>query len=66
MDENWPFTSRAIAESERAAGAHEYDLTDEGPDPDRGNALLRLLVEESQGKIVQLAPGVFYASKLSD
>jgi hypothetical protein len=64
MDENWPFTSRAIWESERAAGLTAHDLTDDDPDPDRGNSLLRLLVEESNGGIVQLAPGVFYASKL--
>lgn len=62
-DEEWPLTSRAIADSERAAHG-EYDLTDDEPEPERGNRLLHDLVARSNGKIVQLSPGVFYARKV--
>jgi crotonobetainyl-CoA:carnitine CoA-transferase CaiB-like acyl-CoA transferase len=63
--ENWPLTSRAIVDSERAAGPGEFELTDDD-EPDRGNALLRLLVAESDGRIQEFAPGCFYESKLDD
>lgn len=48
-NDDWPLTSRAIADSERAAGQDEYDLADTS-DPRRGNALLRALVAEPEGR----------------
>lgn len=61
-DEEWPQTSKAIADSESAAGASEYDLTDDGPEPERGNSLLQDLVAE--GLVEELTPGRYWASKL--
>ena len=62
MDEkDWPLTSRAIEESERAAGPSEHDLTDE-TDPKRGNSLLQELVTE--GIAEELTPGRYWVSKL--
>jgi hypothetical protein len=61
MDENWPLTSRAIEDSERAT---KGDDPDDGEEPVRGNALLRMLADE--GKIQELEPGRFYVSKLED
>jgi len=59
-DENWPLTSRAIEESERASNG-DYDLTDE-TEPGRGNSLLRELV--ARGDLEEVTPGRYWASKL--
>lgn len=58
-DQEFPLTSRAIADSERAE-LGEFDLDDD--EPVRGNALLRALVEE--GRAQELAPGCYFVSKL--
>jgi hypothetical protein len=60
MSEEWPLTSRAIADSERAAHG-DYDLDDD-KEPVRGNALLHALAEE--GLVREVTPGRFYVSKL--
>lgn len=44
-NEDWPLTSRAIADSERAAGPSAEDLADD-EEPVRGNSLLRQLAAE--------------------
>ena len=59
-DEDWPLTSRAIEESERAEQG-EYDLTDE-TEPQRGNRLLQEFV--ARGAIEEVTPGRYWASKL--
>lgn len=61
QDEEWPLTSHAIADAERAAEPADYELDDD-EEPARGNALLRALVEEGRAK--ELAPGCYYVSKL--
>lgn len=64
MDEkNWPLTSKAIADSERAAGPGEHELTDEAEsEPRRGNSLIQELVAE--GILEEVTPGRYWASKL--
>lgn len=62
-DEKWPRTSRAIADSERAAKG-DYDLTDDGPEPERGMSLLHELAAEPESGVREYEPGRFYVSKL--
>lgn len=59
--EDWPLTSRVIAESERA-NRGDYDL-DDGDEPEFGNALLHLYADLSPD-VTQIGPGVFYARKV--
>lgn len=61
-DEEFPLTSRAIADSERAE-LGEFDLVDD-EEPVRGNALLHALADE--GLVREVTPGRFYVSKLED
>lgn len=63
-DEKWPRTSRAIADSEQAASVGDYDLTDDGPEPERGMSLLHELANEPENGIREYEPGRFYVSKL--
>lgn len=56
-DAHWPRTWAAIRSCEPPP-------VDEGEEPVRGNWLLRQLAEESGGRMVELAPGVFYESTL--
>jgi hypothetical protein len=60
-DEQWPLTSKAIADSERAMQG-DYDLTDDEPEPELGNSLLRELAAE--GCIEEVTPGRYWMSKL--
>lgn len=59
-DKDWPLTSRAIADTDRA-NQGDYDLTDD-EEPELGNSLLRELVAE--GVVEEVAPGCYWASKL--
>jgi hypothetical protein len=58
-EKEWPLTSRAMADSDRATQG-DYDLDDD-EEPIRGNALLHALAAE--GRIREVAPGRFYVSK---
>jgi hypothetical protein len=62
-DEKWTLTSEAIAASERAAKG-DYDLTDDGPEPERGMSLLHELAADPENGIREYEPGRFYVSKL--
>lgn len=65
MDErDWPSTSRAIADSERAAQG-DYDLADDD-EPELGMSMLQRLAAESNGRIQEYSPGRFYVSKLEE
>lgn len=57
-DDLWPYTEAAIAATETEP------LVDEGEEPAWGNALLRALAEASEGRMVELEPGVYYETKL--
>jgi len=60
MDDDFPLTSRAIADSERATRG-DYDLDDD-TEPPPGNALLHELAAE--GIVEEVSPGRYWASKL--
>lgn len=60
-DKDWPLTSKAIADSERANQGGEYDLTDD-EEPVAGNRLLRELLAD--GVAEQVTPGRYWVSKL--
>ena len=59
-DEDWPLTSKAIADSERASQG-DYELS-EDDEPELGNSLLREY--EAEGLVEQVTPGRYWASKL--
>jgi hypothetical protein len=61
-EKDWPATSRAIEDSERATQG-DYDLEDDDQ-PDLGFSLLHALAAESEGRIQEMQPGRFYVSKL--
>lgn len=58
--QDWPLTSRVIADSERA-NRGDYDLEDDD-EPEFGNRLLRQYADE--GLVEEVAPGRYWASKL--
>jgi len=60
VDEDFPLTSRAIADSERAARGGDYDLDDD--EPELGNRLLHEFAAE--GLVEEVAPGRYWATKL--
>lgn len=59
-DEEWPLTSKVIADAERANNG-EYDLADD-EEPDLGNSLLREYAAE--GLVEEVTPGRYWMSKL--
>jgi hypothetical protein len=62
-DEEWPLTSKVIADSDRAAQG-DYDLTEDDDEPERGMSMLHELALE--GRVREYEPGRFYVSKLED